>query len=358
MGPTGKKILEIWKYKGGLSEIAFVLTIESTMFSRFGSVQFSFGLSDIGGAMKRLCATVVGLLLATGTHAQTSPVSTPQAALPLLQVSYLLGDQYLGFRQSCLLVYGDGTYHRESHRQRHDQGHARADWQPPEVFEGTISSGELHQLREIIESADFRAITGTIGDPRPVRSHVAFIISPTVGFTPHTDMEILEVTVAHSTGQQEFEVIDSANRKLAGSLKPFWKWYAPLAKSKQGQLDAANATSCTLSSALPHPSTWQPSTYVLPRPFFTPAAAYPIEEQNAKHVGTVILHVTINSDGDVGTAEVKRGINGSLDQYALEAVRKWKFVPARVVGFAIPTSAFVEVHFPPKSEAENHSSSE
>jgi TonB family protein len=55
----------------------------------------------------------------------------------------------------------------------------------------------------------------------------------------------------------------------------------------------------------------------------------------------------INSDGSVGSVSVGRSLNPALDQCALNAVRKWKFVPARLNGIAIATPIDIGVDFEP-----------
>ena len=57
---------------------------------------------------------MLGLALAAAGIAQQTPTGSAGslAALPLVQVEHLVGDQYAGFSQSCLIVYSDGRYHR------------------------------------------------------------------------------------------------------------------------------------------------------------------------------------------------------------------------------------------------------
>jgi TonB family protein len=50
-------------------------------------------------------------------------------------------------------------------------------------------------------------------------------------------------------------------------------------------------------------------------------------------------------DGSVGQVSVKHGMNPKLDQSALDAIKKWKFAPARLVGVPIPALVDVEVGF-------------
>ena len=122
-------------------------------------------------------AGVTALALAVGSIAQQTSVAHPgpAAGSPLLQVEHLVGDQYAGFTQSCLLVYSDGKYRRESRRQEHADDRPKGDWQLPEVFEGAIGADDLQQLREIVESQDFHSIIGTFGDPIAIRSHLLFL---------------------------------------------------------------------------------------------------------------------------------------------------------------------------------------
>jgi len=264
---------------------------------------------------------------------------------PLIQIEHLAGDQYAGFTQSCLLVYSDGKYHRETRRQENVDGRARPYWQLPETFESTISAGDLEQLRAIVESENFRAIVGTLGDAGVLRSSLAFWPS---GVTPHSDIDIFEASVAHSNSSQVFEVLGPIGREPANSLRSFKKWIAGVEKRKEGRIDTAAADSCSVRTPLTNGSSpWHPSTRLIPGPFYTPGPKYPVEERNAGYSGKVTVQAMINSDGSVGPVSVRRGLNPMLDQCVLDAVRHWKFVPARLNGIAIATTIEVEVHFPP-----------
>ena len=293
-----------------------------------------------------LSAGVAGLTLAVSSIAQQTPTASAGslAASPFVQVEHLVGDQYAGFTQSCLLVYSDGRYHRESRRQEHRDNRPKGDWQLPEVFEGAIGEGDLQQLKGIVESENFRKIIGTFGDPDALRSHLLF--GP-IGVTPHADVDILEASVAHSNGPQVFEVLGPRGREPGNSLKLFNRWVAAVEKRKGGRIANNAANSCALPSSFPKASSWQPTTRLIPQPFYTPGPDYPLEERNAKHLGTVTVHAMINSDGSVGPVSVRRGINPTLDRCALDAVKKWKFVPARLEGIAIARPIEVHIRFQP-----------
>jgi protein TonB len=61
-----------------------------------------------------------------------------------------------------------------------------------------------------------------------------------------------------------------------------------------------------------------------------PAPIYPAAAKRAAEEGRVLLRVLVSADGHAQSVEIAR-TSGSdrLDQSALEAVRKWRFVPAR-----------------------------
>jgi TonB family protein len=57
--------------------------------------------------------------------------------------------------------------------------------------------------------------------------------------------------------------------------------------------------------------------------------------------GDVMLEVVVRQDGTVGSLRVTRGLGAGLDQKSVEAVRQWRFDPARRRG--VPVDVVVEV---------------
>ena len=57
--------------------------------------------------------------------------------------------------------------------------------------------------------------------------------------------------------------------------------------------------------------------------------------------GDVELEIVVRSDGSVGQVRLLRGLGAGLDQRAADAVRQWKFSPAR--RFGTPVDVMVEV---------------
>lgn len=293
--------------------------------------------------MNRLFLAGVGVavLAALSPAQQTSSSANNGNNSPFVQVKHIVGDQYSGFRQSCLLVYADGRYHRETRRQENADGRPQGDWRLPEVFEGGIEVGNLQRLQEIVESENFRAISGTIGDPSIFSSIFNF---DRFGVTPRTDVDIFEASLTRSNGSQVFAVVQGKNsRKLENSLKLFVGWVGEIEKRNEGRLDKALANDCATSPGTGSP--WKPTTHLTPEPVDTPNPDYSLDERNATPSGTVLVQAIVNVDGSVVPISVRHGIDSVRDREALDAVRKWKFIPARLNGIPIPMSIEVEIHF-------------
>jgi TonB family protein len=65
----------------------------------------------------------------------------------------------------------------------------------------------------------------------------------------------------------------------------------------------------------------------------------------AKVQGLVLLRVEIDGSGHIRDVRVDQGLGLGLDEKAVEAVRRWRFLPGTRNGRAVATSALVEVHF-------------
>ena len=61
-----------------------------------------------------------------------------------------------------------------------------------------------------------------------------------------------------------------------------------------------------------------------------PAPVYPAAAKRAGEEGRVLLRVLVSADGRAQAVEIARSSGSELlDQAALDAVRRWRFVPAR-----------------------------
>ena len=65
---------------------------------------------------------------------------------------------------------------------------------------------------------------------------------------------------------------------------------------------------------------------------------------NSRVEGVVILDVIIDDHGTVTSTRVLKSV-ALLDQAAIDAVRQWRFTPARLNGEAIPIVMTVTVSF-------------
>jgi protein TonB len=74
-------------------------------------------------------------------------------------------------------------------------------------------------------------------------------------------------------------------------------------------------------------------------------ARYTDEARRRGTTGNVILEIVINRDGAVSDVTVRRGLGAGLDERAIEAVRQWKFAPARRLGEPVDVMVEVAVEF-------------
>ena len=66
------------------------------------------------------------------------------------------------------------------------------------------------------------------------------------------------------------------------------------------------------------------------------------EEGRRRHLeGDVVLEIVVKSDGSVGSVKLVQGLGAGLDQRAIDAVRQWRFSPAKRYG--VPVDVIVEV---------------
>lgn len=77
-----------------------------------------------------------------------------------------------------------------------------------------------------------------------------------------------------------------------------------------------------------------------------PSPAYPPLSRRLGEQGLVLLLVHVTQDGAAGSVELQTGSGSSrLDQAALEAVKKWRFIPAKRGEQPVSASVVVPVRF-------------
>jgi protein TonB len=82
-----------------------------------------------------------------------------------------------------------------------------------------------------------------------------------------------------------------------------------------------------------------------PRAIYAPDPEYSEEARKAKYQGTVVLWMIVGPDGRPRDIKVARSVGMGLDEKAIEAVRSWKFEPARKDGQPVAVQINVEVSF-------------
>jgi len=78
---------------------------------------------------------------------------------------------------------------------------------------------------------------------------------------------------------------------------------------------------------------------------YSPEPEYSKQARKKKYQGTCVLAVIVGSDGQPHDIQVTRSLGMGLDEKAIEAVKKWKFDPARKAGKPVATKITVQVNF-------------
>lgn len=84
----------------------------------------------------------------------------------------------------------------------------------------------------------------------------------------------------------------------------------------------------------------------LPAPFDNPPPQYPADARQAGISGTTLLRVSVRSDGGVDYVEVVASSgHKSLDNAAVESVRRWRFTPGLRGGRPAPFALRLPIEF-------------
>jgi TonB family protein len=82
-----------------------------------------------------------------------------------------------------------------------------------------------------------------------------------------------------------------------------------------------------------------------PRPLYTPDPEYSKEAHDAHYQGTSVLWLIVGTDGNAYDVRVVLGLGHGLDKKAVDAVKEWRFEPAREDGQPVAVQINVEVSF-------------
>ena len=87
-------------------------------------------------------------------------------------------------------------------------------------------------------------------------------------------------------------------------------------------------------------------TAARPGPFTNLAPRYPESARKQGQEGLVVLRVVVDRTGRPMSVDVKRGSGFSLlDEAAVQAVRRWRFAPARAGSLGIDSTVEIPIRF-------------
>ena len=72
---------------------------------------------------------------------------------------------------------------------------------------------------------------------------------------------------------------------------------------------------------------------------------YPEEARKSEIEGTVLIRLTVGTDGKVARAEIETGVRDDLDQAAMRALREAQWTPAVKAGSPVEATVIVPVQF-------------
>lgn len=93
------------------------------------------------------------------------------------------------------------------------------------------------------------------------------------------------------------------------------------------------------------PATWAAAGRENPVPVRTVAPEYPRELKQNGTSGLVMVKCTIDEQGNVGETTIVKSSNPQFDRFAVEAIKKWKFKPARQDGTPISVQVTIPIKF-------------
>lgn len=82
-----------------------------------------------------------------------------------------------------------------------------------------------------------------------------------------------------------------------------------------------------------------------PVPVRTVAPDYPRDLRNQGVSGVVMVKVTIDEQGNVTATVVSKSSNPGFDQFAMDAVKKWKFKPGLQDGNPVSMTVTIPIKF-------------
>jgi protein TonB len=85
-----------------------------------------------------------------------------------------------------------------------------------------------------------------------------------------------------------------------------------------------------------------------PVPVRTPPPRYPAKLEAEGISGMVVVNIVVDADGEVEDVVVRKSTHSAFEKPAMDAVRKWRFKPARKDGDAIRSKVALPLKFTAK----------
>jgi protein TonB len=82
-----------------------------------------------------------------------------------------------------------------------------------------------------------------------------------------------------------------------------------------------------------------------PVPVRTVPPEYPAAMRDQRASGVVTVNCLVDEKGNVTDSHVEKSTNEAFEKSALDAVKRWKFKPARQDGAAVPIRVSIPVRF-------------
>ena len=175
------------------------------------------------------------------------------------------------------------------------------------------------------------------------RDHAFYKVEPTAPDKPLNQLEALPEPLA---GGDSASDMPSAGTGAAQSDRPQLVETTPpplpapldeaVLPATPGEGDSTGAGATALA----------PGDQPVPLTGQTPPPRYPIDAMRRGESGTVLVRVEVDVNGfPAGVALVQRSGSRDLDRAAMEAVRKWRFMPAQRDGQAVAASLVIPIQF-------------
>jgi protein TonB len=175
------------------------------------------------------------------------------------------------------------------------------------------------------------------------RDQAFYKVEPTAPGKPLSELEALPEPLAGGDGASDMPSAGTgagpAERPQLVETAPPPPLPAPIDETIQSGVPEAGI-SATPGVAL------APGDQPIPLSGQTPPPRYPSEALRRGESGTVLVRVEVDINGaPAGVALVQRSGSRDLDRAAMEAVRKWRFMPAQRDGQAIASSLVIPIDF-------------